>query len=224
VASPARSRRGLSLLLLLAAAPARADAPLDWVVAVVDDTVITHSEVLAEARLHVVRIAEGSEGLGRALERPLDDPERYRRMLDLMVTQIVVGHEAQKLHQYPVSREELDQALADFKSRFGAELSYADFLRRFDVDETQVLEFLTRNLRVGRFLDQKAKASLRITDLEVERWLAEHPDEAARYLDPTLLARTTLYNQRYRQVIERWVDDLKQKANIRVLPRPEAAQ
>jgi hypothetical protein len=159
---------------------------VDRVVAVVDKQVITHSELLTEARL-----ALASEGEVVA-SGDLDD-QIVRRFLDYTVSQTLVAMQIRRLGSIDVSETEIDREVQRFSMRFRSNDSFRAFLRRFDISEESLRNFLARRVRNDRFIAERMRLKV-----------PEGGDESAR-------------QARYEEALKRWLSELRAGAEIRLL-------
>lgn len=180
---------GLALRVLLAplAAP---PVVVDQVVAVVDNEVITESELLIETRVALVA-RQGGEGLALA-DGPLD-PELVAATREYLVNQVLIAGHARRLGSIDVSAEEVERALRAFARRFPSTAAYQAFLRKYDVSEDTLREILRRDIQNERTIQGRMRS-----------WLVgDQSDSAQRARAEVALAR--------------WLEDLRRAADIRLL-------
>jgi hypothetical protein len=215
----ARMRTALALALALAGAPAGTGRVVERVVAVVRNPAdapprpITLTKLVEEARIALV-----GRGAVEAAFRPLD-AEALRAALDWLVDQMLVADEATRLGLDEVDREALLAELRRFRARFGSETSFARFLAESEIAEEDLVVALERGLRVQRYLESRAGRWARVTEEEVDRYLAERGagrvSAAARDA-----VRAHLVEQKAAAQVKQLLSDLRGRAEVRVLPPP----
>ena len=161
---------------------------IDRVIAVVDQDVITETELVLEARL-----ALALRGAVDAASKKIE--ERFlTTFLDYLVNQLLISSQARRLGIVEVSDDELAEALDRFVDRFGSTAAFEDFLQRFGISEERLNASLLRDLRNGRYVTRRMKVRLMGRELEptakeyhdaLDRWLEELRDSAEiRLLGP----------------------------------------
>lgn len=160
---------------------------VDRVVAVVDKQVVTQSELLLEARVALL-LREGEV----AATADLDEPA-LKAFLDYLVNQLLVAGQARRLGAEDVSAAETEHELRELARRFRSPDAYRAFLRRFDATEDRLRNILARNLRNGRFISDRMRLI----------------GSAGRLEDPS--------SPEYRKALGRWLDELRDAADIRLL-------
>jgi hypothetical protein len=160
---------------------------VDRVIAVVDKEVVTHSELLREARVALV-VREGDHTANSELSEELLGP-----FLDYLVDQVLIAGQARRLGSIEISKAEVEVAMETFVQRFRTRAAYEAFLRRFDVSETALKNILRRDLTNERYIAQRMRA-WRVRGGEGKNGEAE-----------------------YRGLLRRWLDELRAGAELRVL-------
>lgn len=177
-------------ILLLALSAAQPGVLVDRIVAVVDRQVITHSELLTEAR---VALALRQSGKAASADLNHDFLGGFREYL---INAILVSQQARRLASVEISDAELQQKARQFESAFRSQRAYRAFLRRFDISEEVVANILRRTLRNQRFVAER----MRLRVLQSGKG-AQMGDE------------------RYQKALKGWLDELRANADIR-LPGP----
>lgn len=126
---------------------------VDRVIAVIDKEVITHSELIKEARVSLVQQA------GERVATVALDPELLARFLDeILISQVLVAAQARRLGSVEISEDEVDEEIERFAQKFRTRASHAAFLRRYDISDAALRNILRRDLRNGRYLEQRMRA------------------------------------------------------------------
>ena len=196
----------IALLIALAGAPQQRQL-LDEVVAVVETHSITLSELAAETRVRLVA-AQGPA----AATAPLD-----RRMLAASlrktVEERVVMAEVERLKLFDLDHGEVEALLARLRARFAGEAEYEAFARAVELTDEEIGAILARELRVGRYLDNRLKLAAQLRDSELE--------EAAQGRKLTAsereIMRARLAQEKYQRLLGELLADLRKRATVRVL-------
>lgn len=147
---------------------------LDRVVVVIDQEVITQSELLAEARMMLAWRAGEQAALADI------SPELLATLRDHLVNEILVANQARRLGFEGVSDEALAERLWQFKQRF-ATGGYRAFLQRFNLQQEVVEDVLRRDLRNEGYLAQRLRGrptseegdAARAYKAAVRKWVLE---------------------------------------------------
>lgn len=138
----------------LVVAPATAGVLVDRVAAVVDKDVITHAELVMEARV-ALALRRGDA----VFEAELTD-DFLGAFRDYLITQLLIAAQARRFGAPEVAEAEVDRALRTLVARFRSESSYQAFLRRYGVSDSTLREILRRDLRSARYIDLRVRARL----------------------------------------------------------------
>jgi hypothetical protein len=209
-----RRVRAAFLLALCAALPLRAQGRLliDEVVAVVDAHSITLSELAAETRIRLVSI----QGPAAAM-LPLD-----RRVLGASlrktVEERVVLAEVERLKLFDLERSEVDALMARLRARFASLQEYEAFTHSIELTEEEIGAVLARELRVGRYLDNRLKLAAQLRDSELEEVTHGKPMSAA---DRAAL-RERFSQEKYQRLLQELLTSLRERTTVRILDPLEA--
>lgn len=179
-------------LLLAVALQADGGAPpgtlVDRVIAVVDNEVITHSELLIEARV-ALALREGGEAASRDLA-----PELLTALLDYLVNQVLVASQARRSGVPLVAEHAVNGRVRQLQQRFRSQTAYDAFLRRFGISEAAIRRILRRDLQNQRFIDKQMRSRLLVLG-------SEHGNRQARY----------------NHALKRWLEEQRDSVEIRLL-------
>ncbi len=218
--------------------PARADAAdlrvVEMVVAQVDSTVFTLSELIAETRMVMLR-THGPE-LARTLPLTRD---LLRAVLRAMVSRELLLAEARRLQLREIPRAEVDAAANEIRRRFSTSGDYLRFLERvgFTVPQAALdggaigvppvlAAILRAEKQVERFIALRIRPAAAVRDLDVQRCF--EANRAAFGSAPLATVRATIEetirNERAEEVLRELIEQLERRATIRYAPRftPEA--
>ncbi|OGQ90935.1 MAG: hypothetical protein A2289_26770 [Deltaproteobacteria bacterium RIFOXYA12_FULL_58_15] len=164
---------------------------VDRVIAVVDKEVITHSELLREARIALV-LRSGEE----AAAADLPDEFLNDYLEKALVDQLVIAAQARRLGGIDVSEDEVDRMVERFSQKFRSLAAYQAFLRRFDISTSALRDVLRRDIRASRHIEQR-----------MSNWRTGREAEQL----------TEEYKEQYAEALMRWVAELKMGVELRVL-------
>lgn len=211
--------------LLLAQAPEH--HLVDMVVAQVDSSVITFSELVAETRL--VLLKTGGAELARV--GTLSDA-LFAAVLRTMVVRELVLNEVRRLKLRDVPDPEIKAALEVLRSRFVAPADFERFLEKSGFSEPGVqrtneldappslIAIVTADLQVERFLDVRVRRNIIVRESEV---IACHEANAElfRELSPTdarAEIRMRLEDEQRERALFALISSLEKRATVRYTP------
>jgi hypothetical protein len=119
---------------------------IDSSVALVDDHVVTLSQLDQEARLAFVAHGAMDDATG-----PLDAAKR-RAALDYLINQMLLDDEAARLQIFEVSDQESAEQERALRARFPSPAAFRAFLARFDITPEVLDQSVRRRLRAERYL------------------------------------------------------------------------
>jgi len=163
-------RRGLFALLLpllVARQSVAAPTPLDRVVAVVDKSVITLSEIRARARPHVRQLAEksGAKPDKAAIE------SIHAEMLQQLINERLIATEVET-HHLSVTKEEVDQGLATIaKSNKITEDALLAEVERVGMTRGEYREEIRRQLLDGKWTMLVVRAGVSVPRTDENAYL-----------------------------------------------------
>lgn len=164
---------GAILAVLLAAAAATAEEPVDRIVAIVDDSPILESEVAAE--LEIFAADPATDSLPRADLREL----AIQRLVDDRI--LLAKAKAEALAP---TEEEIEEALQGSIDRMRSQFPSEQAFQAALLAENLTLEELRRRYRreveksltVRTLVDREVRGKSEVTDAEVRRFFDEHAD------------------------------------------------
>jgi len=197
----------------VAAPPAPSAAPVlkDRIVAVVDEDPILLSDIEREA------------GLGLVAKNPGEDETAYRRrVLALLIDQRLRFHEIDRFGFVQVPVEQVEKNLAEIRSRFPDPAAYQRRLKELGLSENGLKQLVTRQLMVLAYVEERLGPRVFVSlddikayyrDVMVPELTRQHqtvpPFDEVR--EPV---RQVLREQRLNQEIERWTEELRNKADV----------
>jgi hypothetical protein len=162
---------------------------VDRAIAVIDNEVITHSELLREARIALV-MREGA----RAASEDLPTELLASFLDEYLLNQVIIASQARRLGAVDVSQEDVDRQVDRFAALHGSPAAYKAFLRRFDISQAALRDTLRRDIRVERYVAERMRA-----------WKFGY-EGAPKERD-----------QQYREALKRWMRELREGVELRIL-------
>lgn len=96
-----------------------------------------------------------------------------------------------------------------------SEANLAQALRRYSLTEDQLVEQLVWQLTVLRFIDQRFRAGVLVTDEEIRRYYDQHRTEfKGAFEDSADAARASLEGVQINQQFERWLTEARGRNHI----------
>ena len=211
----AKGRRGmLGVVALLIAAgmhlPVRAEI-IDRVLAVVDNSIVTQSDVLAALRL--------------GLEKPAPGGDPVAAVLDHLVERRLTLIEVDRYAPPEPSAAEIDLRVQHVKLSFPSAAAMDAVLRETGLDEPQLRRRLRDDLRIQSYLQQRFGSVVQPSEEQVLDYYRAHPDQFSRNgvlrpFDETHdEVRQAVVAERRAALIRDWVTGLRRRANVNVLYR-----
>jgi hypothetical protein len=180
---------------------------LDRVLARVDTTPITLTDVQAAVALGIVQVNAG-DGIADGTQRMID------RQLELT--------EVQRFPPPEPSRDAIARETARLKMNAGAKLP--ELIAATGLTEQRIADMARDNLRIAGYLDQRFGTILQVSDEEIAAYYRTHEAEftsggvTVPYEDAIEMARQRASSERRRRVIDQWIGDLRSRADITVNP------
>ncbi len=210
-----RAARLGALLLAVAAALPAAPAPQptlkDRIVAVVDEDPILSSDIDRDAGLALVaRNAGESETAYR------------RRILALLIDQRLRFHEIDRFGFVQVPVDQVEKSLAEIRSRFPDPAAYQRRLKELGLSENGLKQLVTRQLMVLTYVDERLGPRVFVSLDDIRAYyrdvmtpaLAKQHQPVPPLDDVRETIRQVLREQRLNEEIDRWTEELRNKANV----------
>jgi hypothetical protein len=194
-------RRCLAAVLLLWTSPLGGQQLLDRVVARVNGTAITLTDVHAASALGIIDSARGESA---AIDQLVD-------------RQLVLDEVARFLPPEPAAAAVAAEA-GSLTTRAGRRL--AEVMASTGIDEARIREIARENLRIQAYLDQRFGATMQLTEEEVAQYYRIHPEEFRRggtlmpFTEAEPLARERASAERRATTVTQWMRDLRRRAAI----------
>jgi len=181
---------------------------VDHVVAAVNNEVLTLSELRQAMAFNA---ALGGKGSGRRLEA---------ETLQGIINRRLLLQEAYRLRVAQVSEQEVATEVSRLRQRLGTEAAFRDFLTRTDMTEAQLAKLLGERLLVERFVEKKIGIFARVNRDEVQAYFHDHPGEFKdkRFAEVQKQVTAYLSEQKVNQQLDKYVEELRSRASIRINP------
>jgi hypothetical protein len=195
------------LALALTAVRATAAEIIDRIVAVVNGSVLTLSDVEAARRFGLIDAAAGD--FRSAVERTID------RRLALS--------EAERYAPAEPSAARLDEAVAAARARFASDAAFEAALKETGLTIDQLRRYLRDDLRLRTYEQQRFGLALQPTEDVLRAFFQANADRFRRggvlaaYEDVRADVRAALVQERTAAAIREWLSGLRRRAEIRIL-------
>lgn len=209
------------LLLSMAFLPNAYPETLDRVVAVVNDEVITQSEL--DSMLHPFYVEYRKRFSGEELIKKLN--EVRQKILNQLIEDKLVYQEAVR-REIPVRDTEIEEEIKIFKERFGSEEEFQKAMDEEGMTLTKLKERFRRRIAVRRLHYFEIHQKVIVSPGKVERYFEEHKGEFAR--EKTLSLKTITIrkdrknpenNEQIREKAEQILKDLREGADFAEIAR-----
>ena len=199
-----RAAAAALLLVLLAAPPAGAQV-IDRVMAVVNGSVITQSEVHGLLAFGMVR-------------RPADGD--LTAVLDRLIERRLVLAEVNRYSPPEPAEGLLDARFADVRGRFASEEAFERRLAEFGFTRDALRGHIRDDLRIAHYLRQRFGAAYQPPESDILHYYRTHPEAFTR--NGSLLsfgeayddARAAVIAERRTTLVRDWVAGLRRRANV----------
>jgi hypothetical protein len=179
---------------------------LDRVVARVNDSAITQSDVNAALALGVISVPAGAQQDAAAIEQ-------------LIRRQLVLAEVARFAPREP-DPALVEREMAAMKARAGARLP--DVMQATGIDEARIRDMARETLRIQAYLNQRFGVTVQVSDEEVMQYYRSHPSEFMRggmpipfdEAEPT--ARQRAAAARRDAAVAQWMTDLRARAEVTI--------
>lgn len=199
--------------LLLLAGICQATVVLDRIAVIIGKHVIKTSDIERDLRLtdflNRARLDLGPAARRQAAERLIDQ--------EIIRQEIVTGR-----YNRPADSEAEALARNFRQDRFGgSESRLREALRKYDLNEQQLQSQFLWQLTVLRFIDERFRLGVLVTDEEIQAYYDQHLSELQREYprNPTFEAlkdqiRETIEGERINQEFDRWVQEARKRYRI----------
>jgi hypothetical protein len=180
--------------------------PIDRIAVVVGDRVIKDSDIAREMRL--TDFLNGD---------PLNvSPEARKKASDRLIDQALIRREIEVGAYQVASPEEVDAALKDtLQPRFKTQADLESGLKRYGVTEAQVRKHLQWQLTVLRFIEQRFRPGVLVSDEELKRYYDQHRSKFGKTFEEARHSvEEELIGEKINQQFYTWLEEGRRQANI----------
>lgn len=208
--------RCVALFILCASTASAQGVLLDRVVAAVDGSAITLSDVRAAMGLGVVGTGANTAANAGA-NAAANAGAELERAIEQMVDRHLLLAEVQRFPPPEPPAELVEAQALLLKTSAGGGLPA--LLQATGLDEARIREMARENLRIQAYLDQRFGTSVQVTDEEVEQYYRTHPDEFTRngtlmpFNDALPQARLRASATRRQGTIDQWMRYLRLRSS-----------
>jgi hypothetical protein len=206
--------RSLLLALLLAACSSLlAGAVVDRIAALVDQQVITVSEV---SQMSEVRFFARPAGQN-------DDDDR-RSILESLIAQALRYRDVERFGAEDIPKDSIEARLLEIQKRFASPAEFTAAIQRAELTLDEVRALLKRQLQVEAYIQERFAPMIFISNDEIATYYrgAWSQQRRQRGLPIPLLTevteeiRTLLKSTRLQEEIDKWTAQLRARANVDV--------
>jgi peptidyl-prolyl cis-trans isomerase SurA len=216
-----RLRKAAFPLLLLLAPPAWAQTPAakialqDRVLAVVDEDPILASDLERVVKLGLLQPNPGET-----------DAQFQRRALDALIEQRLQFHEIDRFGFEQVPVDEIERQVAQIRSRFPNDASFQKALSEVGLDPKKLHQLVARQLLVLTYVDERLGPRVFVSLDDINRYYRSVlvPEVQRQGKQPPPIEdvrediREVLKQQKLTSEMEKWAQELRDKADIVVYP------
>jgi hypothetical protein len=208
----------LAFLICLLPSPARGQRVVDQIVALVNDDVITKSDLLWAIALD----PKSPNPVG-----PVSS-DLLRRMLDVVIEQRLVAQEAARIPTAEITQDEIGKKRSELIAGFGSEAAFRQRVESVGLTPERIDDLLRQRILIDRFIEFRFQSFVFVSQQEIERYYKEElvPNvQKAGQVPPSLeQVRDTiteiLKQEKIGQELDRYLTTARQRADVVYLAEP----
>lgn len=188
---------------------------VDQVAALVEGEVITLSEVQQLVQYKGWQISE----------EPDERRSLHLTVLDQIIDQKLISREAQQTPGIQISQDDVDQQLQAYRRRFSSQDQFQEKLESMEMTESTLRDLIRRELTVWRFVQTRFEPFIIVMPPQIQEYYDEilvpelaqtgAPLPALELVQQQI--REILILERTNQEMDRWVKNMRDKAQVKVL-------
>ncbi|MEC4680854.1 MAG: SurA N-terminal domain-containing protein [Nitrospirota bacterium] len=188
---------------------------VDQVAALVEGEVITLSEVQQLVQYKGWQISE----------EPDERRSFYLTVLDQIINQKLISREAQQTPGNQISQDDITQQLQAYRRRFSSQDQFQEKLASMEMTESTLRDLIRRELSVWRFIQTRFEPFIIVMPAQIQKYYDEilvpelaqtgSPLPALELVREQI--REILILEKTNQEMDRWVENLRSKAQVSVL-------
>lgn len=194
-------------VVIASGAVARAEI-IDRVLAVVNGAVILQSDSRGALRLGLMEMPAG--------------PEPLRAVLNQLIERRLVLVEVHRSGIPDPARARVDARMAEVRARFSSDEAFTRTLDEIGLTPDQVRSFITDDLRMDAYLQQRFGATIQPSEAEVVSYYRAQPGRFTRdgvvppFSEVADEARQMVIDERRAATIREWVAGLRRRADVTI--------
>ncbi len=188
---------------------------VDQVAALVEGEVITLSEVQQLVQYKGWQISE----------EPDERRNLYLTVLDQIINQKLISREAQHTPGIQISQDDVDHQLQAYRRRFSSQDQFQEQLESMEMTESTLRDLIRRELTVWKFVQTRFEPFIIVMPAQIQKYYDEilvpelaqtgAPLPALELVQEQI--REILILEKTNQEMDRWVKNLRGKAQVSVL-------
>jgi peptidyl-prolyl cis-trans isomerase SurA len=202
----------LALITIVAALPASA-AIVDRVAALVDQQVLTVSEISQMATIRFFPRAGSAS-----------DDEYRHQILDALIAQALRYRDMERFGPQDISKDAIEACLREIESRFASPADFDAALARAELSLDEVRALIKRQLQVEAYVQERFAPTIFITSDDIDAYYrgpyAKQRRDRGLPVPPLAEVRdeirTLIRSERLQQEIDQWTTQLRARANVDV--------
>jgi hypothetical protein len=207
-----------AVLLLLAHAAAFAQKTVDQILVLVNNEVITRTDLL----WHLALAPDSPSPAG-----PVGS-DLLRRILDVMIDQRIVAQEAAKIPAAEITEEEIDKKRMELIGQFPSEAAFRQRVESVGLTPERINELIRQRVLIDKFIDFRFRSFVFVSEQEIKKYYDEElvPEVRGRGVVPPALdevhemIRERLRAEKINNELDRWLSETRQRAEIVFLAQP----
>ncbi|HWP44879.1 MAG TPA: SurA N-terminal domain-containing protein [Blastocatellia bacterium] len=208
----------LLVMVSVAAGAVRAQQIVDQILALVNNEIITKTDLLWSLALEPSAPSPAGEISSDIL----------RRKLDVMIDERLVAQEAARLPGAEVSEEEIDRKRAQLIGRFKSEAEFRQRIESVGLTPERLDQLLRERILIDRFIEFRFKSFVFVSEDEIKRFYDNVivPEVRAQGAVPPPIDKLRegiverIRQEKINDEIDRWLIDARQRAEIVHLAEP----
>ncbi|MHB8173719.1 MAG: SurA N-terminal domain-containing protein [Nitrospirota bacterium] len=193
---------------LAAVPPASLAYLLDKIEAVVNDHVITKSDVDRAVEVEKTKGTPEANRLAR------------EKALDSLIDQALLIDEARKFNLATVTPEEVEEAFKQIRAKYPDEKAFEAALEKDEITRAELKNNLRDQILVVKYVDRRIRAFVRVTPDEEKKYYERHEKDfaAKSFTEAEPDIKRLLTERETNRKLDEYLRDLKSKADIIINP------
>ncbi|MGI8785015.1 MAG: SurA N-terminal domain-containing protein [Acidobacteriota bacterium] len=200
---------------VLATSPAAQGRIVDRVAAIVNDEIVTLSDIQWAIAM------SGAELAADQKERE----KQYEEALEGIIAEKLIQQEVSRTPITMVSDEEVERQHREFDKTFGSHEEHEAFLKRIGMDHAEMHRIIRRQISTLHFIESRFKPFIIVLPDELQRYYEDMwvPKLRAEGIAPPPLSeveeqvRANLIEDKIDEELEKWKRNARRKANVVIL-------